>query len=88
MGDRVKTESKCCALMGNGKNIQLIKYCQQVKTIVFLMDHEAGIKSVDGKNGVGLMTMELFLKNHCWTRYGKPISDVRSVAIDTKTNFG
>jgi hypothetical protein len=31
--------------MGNGKNIQLIKYCQQVKTIVFLVDHEAGIKS-------------------------------------------
>jgi hypothetical protein len=30
----VKTESKCCAPMGNGKNIQLIKYCR--KTIVFL----------------------------------------------------
>jgi hypothetical protein len=41
------------------------------------------------RDGVIGFDVELFLKNHCWTRYGNlPISDVRSVAIDTKTNFG
>jgi hypothetical protein len=34
---RVKTESKCCAPMGNGKKYSTDKILQQVKTIVFKM---------------------------------------------------
>jgi hypothetical protein len=77
--------------MGNGKNIQLMKYCQQVKTIVFSVIDRNGIKWL-GTNRDGVIGFDdngTILKNHCWTRYGNlPISDVRSVAIDTKTNFG